>query len=78
MQNRIYPSRTPLLDECMQVFAETIAEQFRMPASEAIRVINAELATNPLTRGMQLELPDPQLELQVCQADFDSNVWISS
>ena len=48
---------TPLCDECIRLFEQTIVEQFQMPAAEALRQINAALAANPVTRGIVLELP---------------------
>ena len=51
----------PVLDECTKNFAEAIAEQFRLPPNEALRRINAELASNPLTRGIRLQLGDVTL-----------------
>jgi hypothetical protein len=45
-----------VFDEGTKNFAEAIAEQFRLPAEEALRRINAELAANPMTRGIRLDL----------------------
>ena len=68
MQTRAVASHS-LFDQCIQLFAETIAEQFHMPAPEALRQINRDLAANPLTRNFRLGLRDLTQELQVRPTD---------
>ena len=52
-----YPGITSrlLFDQCLQVFADSIAQEFAMPAPEALRQINDELARNAMTRGVRLD-----------------------
>jgi len=71
MQNGAIPSSPScsLLDEYVQVFADTIAREFQLPAREALRRINAELAGNPITRHVRLRLRDMSQELQVRPTD---------
>jgi hypothetical protein len=70
MQNRAIPPCS-LLDHYVQVFADTIAEEFQLPAREALRHINVELAGNPLTQHMRLRLRDMSQELQARPTDAD-------
>lgn len=70
MQNRAIPSCS-LLDHYVQVFADTIAEQFQLPPREALRRINGELADNPLTQHVRLRLRDMPQELQVRPTDAE-------
>ena len=60
-----------LLEEYVQVFADTIAQEFQLPAREALRRINCELAGNPITRHMRLRLRDMPQELQARPSDAD-------
>jgi hypothetical protein len=52
------PTKHPC-DASIQLFADTIAEQFGMPAAEALLHINAALGADPLTRGIVLDLRRP-------------------
>ena len=60
-----------LLDEYVQIFADTIAEEFQLPAREALRRINLELGDNPMTRHVRLRLRDMRDELQARPTDGD-------
>ena len=40
----------------IEAFAEHLAEQFQMSAEQALERVNRELAANPLTYDMQLQL----------------------
>lgn len=44
-------------EEALQAFAATIAELFQMPAELALEQVNRELAANPLTSDIHLEVP---------------------
>jgi len=60
-----------LLDQYVQVFADTIAQEFQLPASEALRRINCELARNPSTQHVRLRLRDMREELQARTTDAE-------
>ena len=60
-----------MLDDYLQLFADTVAEQFEMPARDAVRRINAELGRNPLTRHVRMRLRDLAQELQVRPSDVE-------
>jgi hypothetical protein len=44
--------------EAYEVLAATLSDLFDLPPEEAIRKVNEDLAKNPLTWSMQLELPE--------------------
>ena len=52
-----------LRQEAINAFQEHLAREFHMPASMALARVNSELAANPLTCGIQL---------QVRPSDFDA------
>jgi hypothetical protein len=68
MQTNGFPSSS-VLDQYIQVFADTIAQEFGLPAAEALRRINAELAGNPVTQHVRLRLRDMLQELQARETD---------
>ena len=68
MQTHAVPSAS-MLDQYVQLFADTIAQQFEMPAREALRRINCELGGNPMTRHVRLRLREFAHELQVRPSD---------
>jgi len=68
MQTSAIPTCS-LFDQYVQIFADTIAEEFQLPAREALRRINLELAGNPVTRHVRLRLRDMRDELQVRPTD---------
>jgi hypothetical protein len=73
-ENVMRTSATPscsLLDQYVQIFADTIAEEFQLPAREALRRINLELGENPMTQHVRLRLRDMRDELLVRPTDGD-------
>jgi hypothetical protein len=70
MQTRGIPSSS-LFDQYIQLFADTIADEFQLPAREALRRINYELAGNPATRNIRLRLREFGQELQVRPTDAE-------
>ena len=68
MQTSAIPSCS-LFDQYVQLFADTIAEEFQLPARAALRRINSDLASNPATRHVRLRLRDMREELQVRPTD---------
>jgi hypothetical protein len=45
-----------------EAFAQLLRTQFRTTPEDALRRINAELAANPLTKHVQLDLPPPRAQ----------------
>ena len=68
MHSNGIPSES-LVEQYIEIFADAIAQEFQLPAREALRRINYELSGNPLTRNMRLRLRDLAHELQVRPSD---------